>query len=69
MEGPHWFFLVCPGSTIQNKIALQEWTKKMAKGILSEPSGDTDGFTDDIYCTQQWTLYVSERGEPSSLIE
>ena len=47
MEGPHWFFMVYPGSATQDQINHQTGSKDCEERANIESSSDYDNFIDN----------------------
>ena len=58
MEGPHWFFMVCPGSTTKDQIIYQTWSKDCEEGanFKTSFSNNTDEHRNPSSCNGRTSL-------------
>ena len=56
MEGPHWVFMVCLGSTIKDQVIHQTRSKNGEKGANFGSSSDHDDFIDNAGRSKHWSL-------------
>ena len=61
MEGPHWFFMVCPGSVTQDQVIHQTWSKDCEERANTESSSDYDDSIGNADWSEHWSARSSSR--------
>ena len=54
MEGPHWFFMVCPGSTTKDQIIHQTWSEDCEEGANFKSNSNFADFIDNVDRNEHW---------------